>query len=114
MAKNKNTGKTKVAKFPANGKISDTDLLKKIRELIAADSGNLFYTNHALDRMEERGFTRRQVDCCIQKGWVKEPNYYDHKNGNYVVSITRGCAGETIDVILAWCPEDNVVVITVY
>jgi len=55
---------------------NDADMLRLVRET-AQRSETIYLSQHAKDRMLERGINRHQVEYCLQNGVIDEPA---HKN----------------------------------
>ena len=90
-------------------------LAKQVIHQILADSGNVFFTVHAEQRMEERNITRTQVMCCLRNGdFIEEP--YRGIKGNWEMKLEVITAGDRIQIAAALDHDENgnqIVVITV-
>lgn len=83
---------------------------------LAADSGCVFFTSHAEERMQERGITRAQVLRCLRHGNIIEGPARD-VHGKWVVTVEVLSAGEVVSVVAALDNDGNgnlVLVITTY
>jgi hypothetical protein len=81
--------------------------------LLAADSGRVVLTRHAMLRMRQRGVGRAEVMAALRQGFViDDPSRDIH--GNWTCRIRRFAAGRemTLAVAIEW--EANVIVITVF
>lgn len=93
-------------------KLSKTQLEEKIRKT-AAISENVFFTDHARDRMALRDVTRAMVEECLRKGKLTqvEPNA---SKGSLECRMECYCAGKNLAVVAALQDEDpSIVTITV-
>jgi hypothetical protein len=61
------------------------DLLALVRQLFAG--GRVFYTDHANERMEERGFDQEDVKRIVMKGRVAGPISAGKKRGDWECKI---------------------------
>jgi hypothetical protein len=83
-----------------------------VREL-AADSGNVVFTNHALKRMKLRKVTPLEVLQCLLKGVIVEGPALGLR-GDWELAIERMGAGRKLRVALAIDMPKRLIVITVY
>lgn len=83
---------------------------RKVREL-AANSGNVFITNHARERMAERDVTRAQVIDCLLAGVVIDGPPFKNLHGSWQCTLHKYNAGNEVNVVVVL--EDGVIVITV-
>jgi hypothetical protein len=100
---------------PIPFRLNDQNLRRLISET-ANDSGRVFYTPHAKQRMRERKITLTQVLDCLRSGTVSEPAH-TNLQGNWQCTLTRRNAGDLVRVAAALeRTEDGdwVVVITVF
>lgn len=68
------------------------DLLTKLHSSV--ERGQLRFTKHALERMEERSILRREVKLVLQNGFhEKKKDHFDEKFNSWNYSIR----GKTID-----------------
>jgi len=79
--------------------MTDSFFLRIIRE-VAADTSRVKFSRHALDRMEERGFTTGQVYTCLQRGGIHEPVHQDVR-GDHKCTLRHLCAGDEVRVAVA-------------
>ncbi len=86
--------------------------LKLIRDA-AAESGRVYFTDHAEQRMRQRRITRPQVIECMLKGRLTEGPAPD-LHGNWTCRLERRVAGDAIGVAVAIQREASLVVITVF
>ena len=86
--------------------------LKLIREA-AADSGRVYFTVHAEQRMRQRRTTRPQVIECLLKGRLTEGPAPD-LHGNWTCRVERRVAGDAVGVAVAIERETSLIVITVF
>lgn len=68
---------------------------------LAADSGGVFFTKHALARMRERHITRLQVLEVLQRGVIRREPEPDLKSGHTQCRMERAITGRNIGVVLA-------------
>ena len=100
---------------PIPFRLNDQNLRHLISET-AKDSGRVFYTPHAKQRMRERKITLTQVLDCLRCGTVSEPAH-TNLQGNYQCTLTRRNAGDLVRVAAALERDEDgdwVVVITVF
>ena len=92
------------------------DAARRIVHKLAAESGRVYVTPHAANRLRERGITRPQVIECLRKGRITEGPALGTR-GHWEMKFERQWCGEIVKVVAAlhWDPDlrDNVVVITV-
>jgi len=86
--------------------------LKMIKRL-AANSDNIIVVNHARERQNQRGITRRQLELCLQKGVITE-GPFRNQHGNWQVNMYRNSAGEEVTCTVAIEWERKLIVITVF
>ena len=89
---------------------------KRILEDVAQESGRVYFTNHAEERMIERNITRHQVLRCLKHGNIIE-GPCRNINGNWQLSIHVFSAGENITVVAALNKDKSgnyIIVITAY
>ena len=103
-----------------NTNVLDFDLsranAKRIITEIVKESGRVFFTDHAEQRMKQRKITRIQVLRCLQHGSFTEGPYRDIK-GNWKFNIDSFSAGENLTVTAALDRDNSgnyIVVITTY
>jgi len=71
-----------------------------LREIIEADSGKIFFTHHAQEKLVARAITRKQAICCLKHGrFVEEP--YRSANGNWQMKLSVRSAGDLVSVVCA-------------
>jgi hypothetical protein len=68
---------------------------------LAAESGSVFFTRHALARMRERHITRLQVLEVLQRGVIRREPEPDLKTGYMQCRMERAIAGRNMGVVLA-------------
>ena len=68
---------------------------------LAAESGSVFFTRHALARMRERQITRLQVLEVLQRGVIRLEPEPDIKTGHTLCRMERVITGRNIGVVLA-------------
>lgn len=89
--------------------MSASAFLRRIRDL-AADSGRVFITMHARQRMVQREHTDENVRGALLKGTIDEGPFFNAK-GNWQATIYRRYADQEIKVVAVL--DDGVIVITV-
>lgn len=86
--------------------------LAHIKEL-AQSTANIVVLSHARQRQDERNVTRRQIELCVQTGYIAEgPFLNDHKN--WQVTMRGYHAGEEIACVVAIEWATRLLIITVY
>ena len=83
---------------------------------IAKESGRVFFSHHAEERMEQRGITRLQVLKCLRSGRVTEEPSKNLDN-NCVVRMEGLSAGQTVEVVAELLHDNKgnqILVITTY
>ncbi|MCL2296970.1 MAG: DUF4258 domain-containing protein [Proteobacteria bacterium] len=75
----------------------ERDVERTIRDL-ANDSGRVFVTRHAKERMLERRVTRPQILECLRKGRITEP-LHQEASGSWIGTFSRTVAGQDVDVV---------------
>jgi hypothetical protein len=83
----------------------------RIVRAAAAESGRVFFTVHAEQRMRERRITRRQVLACLERGAIHQGPAPDIK-GNWTLTMERTAARERVRVVLAIAPPSDVIIVT--
>jgi hypothetical protein len=68
---------------------------------LAEESGNVFFTHHALTRMRERQITRLQVLEVLQRGVIRREPEPDLKTDHTLCRMERSITGQNIGVVLA-------------
>jgi hypothetical protein len=91
------------------------DRALEILRFAGADSGRVEWTEHVLERMEERSITAKQVLDCLAKGtMIKGPT---QEKGSWKCKLQWITAGVQLDVVAAIDLNEEPVVtiiITVY
>lgn len=77
---------------------SQKTVQNEIRELVR--SGNIKWTLHVKERMEERGITILQVRNCLLKGRVVKIEDNDSEDGVYVARVEKVVAGVKVRVVV--------------
>lgn len=88
---------------------------KKLIAEIIPDSGRVFFTHHAQQRMKERKINSSQVFCCLKHGNIVEGPYQDVK-GFWNLAIETVSAGDIIKVVIAFSKNNSgetIIVVTV-
>jgi hypothetical protein len=104
-----------MASNPTPFRLNDQNLRCLISDT-AKDSGRVFITPHAKQRMCERNITRAQVLDCLRNGSVSE-SAHTNLQGNWQCVLTRRNAGDDVRVVAALERSEDgdwVVVITVF
>lgn len=94
--------------------VNKNTVARIIRQL-AADSGRVAISNHALQRMRKRGITRTEVGRCLRNGQQQgEAIVNDH--GNWQVEISHRVAGRRVVVqaVLLENGDQRVLVVTTW
>jgi Domain of unknown function (DUF4258) len=92
--------------------LNDANALKLLRA-IAADTGNVVFTDHVRRRMRERKVTAAQIIRCLRSGFVSESASLD-AHGNWRLAVTARDAGHDITVAVAIDAPTRAIVITVF
>jgi hypothetical protein len=80
----------------------------------ALDSANIIWTNHARERMEERGITSHDAILVLRYGSVTDRPTSGKKDGDWVCKIVKRTIGiRDVGVITAVVSGDKLIVITV-
>lgn len=83
---------------------------------ISINSGRIFFTRHASERMEERGITNVQVLRCLSHGIIVEEPHRSVK-GNWQMTIECMSAGTVVTTGVALDNDkdgNNIIIITVF
>lgn len=75
------------------------EVVDRVHEL-AAKASNIYWTAHALTRMEERDITTRQVLSTLRLGRAVDPPRFD-QDGDCEVVLVRRSAGTAVRVAVA-------------
>lgn len=97
---------------PAAFTLTRPKALALVREL-AADSGNVVFTNHALKRMRQRRVTPKAVIECLLKGVISEGPVLGIK-GTWELAIERMGAGRKLRAACAIDLPERLILVTVY
>ena len=79
----------------------------------ARDTGNILWTDHALERMEERGFKNRQALRTIWVGNIDGKIVPDGED-EWKLTLKKRDAGQTVHVVVAISDREELTVITVH
>lgn len=91
--------------------LNDANYLKRLKNAI----GQIIYTNHAIQRMEERDITSVMINRCLLNGCIDEPAHLD-VHGNWKATISHITSGERIKVAAVIKDDgkgDMIIVVTV-
>ena len=93
--------------------LNDNQVQVAMRDLVR--KGSLRWTDHAEQRMVERGYDRSQIRQCLLSGYFFEQPYIPNRNGDieYKFTVRGQVDGEVMDVVAVLMPETRVLVITV-
>lgn len=91
---------------------SRQDALAKVRNG-ARNTGNILWTDHALERMEERGFNNRPALRTIWEGNIDGKIVPDGED-EWKLTLKKRDAGQTVHVVVALSDREELTVITVY
>jgi len=92
------------------------EIVRRIKELSAADSQNVAISPHAKERMLERGITRVQVQRCLEKG-QQDGVVEKDEHGHWRARMKLRTAGILLTVVASLVKQQNgeiVVVITTF
>ena len=87
------------------------DALAKVRE-IAKESGRIYWTDHAGERMEEREISSRQALRTIQEGQIDGKIVSDGRD-EWKLTLKKRDAGQTVRVVVAMSGSGDLTVVTV-
>lgn len=79
---------------------------------LAQDTSNVVWTQHAIDRLDERGITTRQVLTTLRQGRAEGLPVLD-ENGGWKIRLAKRSAGQPVRVV-ASLRQNQVYVVTVY
>lgn len=79
----------------------------------AEHSRNIAWTEHALDRMDEREITSRQALRTIRGGDIADRIVPDGED-EWKVTLKKRDTGRTVHVVVALAGKEDLTVITVY
>jgi Domain of unknown function (DUF4258) len=85
------------------------DAQKRVRE-IAWESKQVIWTDHALERMQERGFTLPEVLTSLRGGYVDEPPT-EEAYREWKCKVTKNFRGRTVGVITVVLDQQGQLVI---
>ncbi len=94
--------------------LSISDARNRVIPLIrflAEDSSNVYFSDHAMTRMEERGITTLDVISCLRNGLVTERPHTD-VHGNWRCTLQHNISGDRVNVVAA-IDEDKLIIIVV-
>ena len=93
--------------------LTNTELQRLVRAL-AVDSAKVFITEHARDRMQERGVTDLEVIECLRRGVIQRPPQQDRKTGHLKCRVEHFGPSRNLAVLAAIDDSHpDVVVVTV-
>ncbi len=93
--------------------LTNTELQRFVRAL-AVDSAKVFITEHARDRMLERGVTDLEVIKCLRRGVIQRPPQLDRKTGHLKCRMEHFGPSRNLAVVAALDDtHPDVVVVTV-
>ena len=91
-------------------KMRPATALRMIRKL-AADSDRIVIVNHAAKRQRERSITRKQIEFCMQSGFIAEGPFMNDF-GNWQVTLCCRHAGDELTCVVAIDWPSQLIVIT--
>lgn len=84
---------------------------KIIRTLV--QNGQITWTQHCKQRMQEREITLPQIINCLLKGKVTEPPFLVNENsGGYETRVEKGTAGDWLRVVVCMRFDQKLAIIT--
>jgi len=101
----------KVVSFGMTG-VNAKDLIASITK----DSSRIFFSDHALERLEERNISNKQAITCIKHGFISE-GPYQALNGDWKVNLSSVSAGDHLTVAIAFGKDskgNNIIVVTAF
>jgi hypothetical protein len=92
--------------------LSAVDAQGRIRD-ISWDSDRVIFTNHAEQRMEERGIARPEVLEVLRRGYVDDPPREEFV-GEWKCKVTSNLRGRTVGVVTVVVDaRDQLIIVTV-
>jgi len=88
--------KSTVIQFPTRGR---SRVVARVHEL-AANTFNINWTKHALERLDERGLTTRQVLSTLREGEAERDPIPD-QDGDWEIILIKRSAGKLVRVVAA-------------
>ncbi|MGL4635679.1 MAG: DUF4258 domain-containing protein [Beijerinckiaceae bacterium] len=92
--------------------LTEKRALQIVRE-IAKDTNNIVIIEHSDKARRKRGFSRRQIELCVQKGTIVEGPFLNQK-GNWQVNLFRHAAGEELTCVVAIELPKSLIIVTVF
>lgn len=86
----------KITYIHQTAKMTDVEFVDLVRA-ICADSANVKFSRHAIDRMREREITRKQVLSTLRSGHLTEPVHLSIQ-GDWKGTFSHTTAGDRINV----------------
>ena len=100
------------AVLPFRAPPSPREALAQVRRR-AEHSRNIAWTEHALDRMDEREITSRQALRTIREGDIADRLVPDGED-EWKVTLKKRDAGRAVHVVVALSGDEDLSVVTVY
>lgn len=101
------------SRIPARRKRPDARKLREIARFITAeDTRNVFFTDHALERMEERDIPDVTVYRVLRKGHIKGEPEPGKKKGEWIIKICDAVRGRREVGVVTIVVNDKKLVIT--
>lgn len=90
----------KVVAFPL--KLSEADAFRIIREAAEIDSGTIFLSDHAKDRMRQRDISRSQIISVLRStSSTMSEGPYRTARGDFKCQLEGYAAGDAVNVVVA-------------
>ncbi|HGO8288875.1 TPA: DUF4258 domain-containing protein [Neisseria meningitidis] len=94
------------------GEMTKQEIIRQIRQ--AAASGKILYTQHAIERMQQREISRLMVVQCLLAGTSTRPAFHNTAHQTYECRISHYAAGTNYDVVAAISPQrPDAIIVTV-
>ena len=94
--------------------LSISDAKNRIVPLIrflAEDDSKVYFSDHAMNRMKERGITTLEVISCLKNGLVIEQPHND-VHGNWRCTLQHNVSGDKVNAVAA-VDEDKLIIIVI-
>lgn len=93
-------------------RLSRPNAQKLLREW-AKETRSVFFTDHAKQRMRERGITNVQILRCLRLGAIVDGPVQTLKGG-WKLDVRMQSSGDDLEVVVELNLKDQIIVITVY
>lgn len=93
-------------------KLSSQDAQEIIR-LKSQDTSNIIFTFHAQERMEERGFSSKDVITVLRDGYVDEEPTFNREKNSFECKVTKRISSRFAGVVTGIINSGKLIIITV-